>query len=74
MNEIKEIIKTTRETLDKYDKEHPDFKDSYYDKYMEARNHSGLDSSKEANQNNFMKFMVEEAVLPGIDEDLVVTV
>lgn len=74
MKEIKDIIISTKETLDKLDEEHPDFKDSYYKKYLDARNSSGLDSSKEATQNNFMKFMVEDAVLPGIDEDLVITV
>jgi hypothetical protein len=74
MKEIKDIIISTKETLDKLDEEHPDFKDSYYKKYLDARNSSGLDSSKESTQNNFMKFMVEDAVLPGIDEDLVISV
>ncbi len=72
MKEIKDIIINTREILDKHDVDHPDFKDKYFDKYMAARNEAGLNSSEEENKNNFMKFMVEEVPLPGIDEDLII--
>jgi len=72
MEEIKNIITQTREKLDLMDEEHASFKDQYYDKYMKAREDAGLNQSKEDSDSNFMKFMVEDAVLPGIDEDLIV--
>lgn len=72
MEEIRNIINETREKLDNMDEEHTSFKDQYYDKYMKAREEAGLKQSKDDSDSNFMKFMVEEAVLPGIDEDLIV--
>ena len=48
--------------------EHPEFNDKYYDKYKEARTHAGLKETTEDSENNFMKYLVEDAVLPGIDD------
>lgn len=71
MLEVKDIIVKTRKQLEDLDKEFPDFKDKYFDKYMEARKNAGLDGkyaeSAEKNQDNFIKFMVEDADIPEID-------
>lgn len=63
MSEIKDIILKTRVDLEELDRENPDFKNTYYDKYMKARLDAGIKESDEDAQNNFMKFLVEDAVL-----------
>ena len=63
MAEVKEIIIKTRKELEDLDKEHPEFKDSYYQKYLEARDKAGIKESKEEAQDNFIKYMVEDADL-----------
>ena len=74
MEEIKGIILETRNKLDVHDQNNPDFAENYYDKYMKARDDAGLNESKQSAESNFMKFMVEDAELPGIDKDLVINV
>jgi hypothetical protein len=49
------------------DEDNPTFKETYYEKYMKAREDAGIKESNEESQDNFIKFLVEEAVLPGID-------
>ena len=69
MAEVKEVIITTRSRLEEMEKEDPEFQEKYYDKYVKAREEVGLNmDSNEAGQN-FMKFLVEDAVLPGIDDE-----
>lgn len=67
LDEIKNIIVKTREEVSKMDLENPTFKDTYYEKYMKAREEAGIKESTEERQDNFIKFLVEDAVLPGID-------
>lgn len=69
MDEIRGIIIKSREELNNLDSEFPDFRDKYFEKYMKARKDAGIKNLKEDQLNDsFMKFMVEEAVLPGIDD------
>jgi hypothetical protein len=68
MKEVKEIIISTRERLAVLEEQDSEFKEKYYAKYVKAREDVGLNMDpKEAGQN-FMKFLVEDAVLPGIDD------
>ena len=69
IEEIKEIIIRTRKELDIIDSKEPEFKTKYYEKYMKAREDVGLTLDKEKSGSNFMKFLVEDAVLPGIDDE-----
>ena len=66
-DEIKNIILKTRLEVNQMDEDNPTFKETYYEKYMKAREDAGIKESKEESQDNFIKFLVEEAVLPGID-------
>jgi len=66
--EIKEIIIKTRLQITEYDEKFPEYKDSYYEKYMKARRDSGLKESKQDSDESFMKFLVEDTILPGIDD------
>jgi hypothetical protein len=45
------------------DAENPTFIDSYFEKYMKARKEAGLDESKQDVEQNFVKYMVEDAPL-----------
>ena len=67
LDEIKNIILKTRQDVINMDSENPTFKETYYEKYMKAREDAGIKESKEELQDNFIKFLVEEAILPGID-------
>jgi hypothetical protein len=68
MKEIKDIILKTRTQVTEYDEKFPDYKDNYYEKYMKARRDSGIKESKQDADESFMKFLVEDAILPGIDD------
>ena len=63
MIEIKDIIIRTRECVKELDKDFPDYQNSYYDKYMQARKDAGLKESKMDADANFIKFLVEDADL-----------
>lgn len=73
MNEVRGILLKTRKELEKLDDEHPDFRDTYVQKYMDARKASGFQDEAGV-QDNFIRFMVEDAVLPTIDTDEVLPV
>ena len=68
LHEVRDIIIKTRKDVNKLDKLHPTFKDNYFQKYMEAREKTGLDRqvTKEG-QDNFIKYMVEDVLIPTID-------
>jgi hypothetical protein len=68
LGEVKEIIVKTRKQVEELDSEHPDFINSYFEKYKKARDEAGLTEEKDDAQNNFMKYMVEDVTIPEIDE------
>jgi hypothetical protein len=70
MNEIKEIIIKSRKKLEELDQQNSEFAKLYLAKYNKARENAGIDTSDPSNNDNFMKFMVEDAILPGIDSVL----
>ncbi len=61
LNEIKEIIIKTRQEIDEMEQENSEYKNTYFEKYLVARSQSGLNNDMK--QNNFLKFMVEDANL-----------
>jgi hypothetical protein len=69
LKEVRDIIMKSRDELAKLDEAHPDFKDKYFEKYMDARRKAGLDEKVRETQDNFIKYMVEDVVLPTIDTD-----
>ena len=69
MEEVRGIILKTRERLEELDQENSEFKEKYYDKYVKARKDAGIKDTEEELNSNFMKYLVEDANLPGIDED-----
>ena len=73
ITEIKGIIIKTRKQVEEMNETYPDFQNTYYEKYMKARKDAGLRETKEQADANFIKFLVEDEPLPGIDpiEDFV---
>ena len=69
LKEVREIILKTRKNLSTMDEDYPEFKDKYFEKYMDARRKSGLDEKVRDVQDNFMKYMVEDVSIPTIDTD-----
>ena len=63
MAELKDIVFKTRESIVKIDDVHPGFKSTYYDKYIQARTQAGIKESPEEAQDNFIKYLVQDADL-----------
>ena len=63
MAEVKDILIKTRQIIKDMDGEYPEFKDTYYKKYMDAREQAGIKESKEDTQSNFIKYLVQDAEL-----------
>lgn len=62
MEEMKNVIIKTRDEIAEMEKESDEYAKTYFKKYCDARSESGLDNS--ANQDTFMKFLVEDEELP----------
>ena len=52
-----------QENLKLLDEEFPDYQNTYYQKYIDARDKAGIKESKEDTQGNFIKYLVEDAPL-----------
>jgi hypothetical protein len=63
MAEVKGIILKTRQVITEMDETHPTFRDSYYEKYMQARKDAGIKEDEKESQENFIRFLVEDADL-----------
>uniref|UniRef100_A0A6C0JNY1 Uncharacterized protein n=1 Tax=viral metagenome TaxID=1070528 RepID=A0A6C0JNY1_9ZZZZ len=61
LDEMKATIIKTREQIEKMEGESEEYAKNYFKKYCDARSESGLDNS--ANQDTFMKFLVEDVKL-----------
>ena len=67
LKEIKDIIIKTRKQVSEMDEKYPEYQTTYYEKYMQARKDAGLKETKEQADANFIKFLVEDEPIPGID-------
>jgi hypothetical protein len=64
MAEVKDIVIKTRAELVELDSDHPDYRDTYFQKYMQARKDSGLkDETPETSEQNFIKYLCQDAEL-----------
>lgn len=69
LQEVKLIIRKTIKEIDEMNEEYPDYQDTYYEKYLEARRESGIKDEGIEAMNNFMKYMVEDSELVGLYDD-----
>lgn len=63
MNEVKQSIIKRRSKLDEMNQEYPDFKNTFFDKYKEAREAAGIKEDNQTTNDNFIKYMVEDVDL-----------
>ena len=65
LEELKNSIVRTRKEIAELDSEYPEYRNSYMEKYMEARKQAGLpDESVESMRESFLRYLVEDAKLP----------
>lgn len=69
MEQMRTLVARARKELEEIDEKHPDAKDKFYDKYVEARRQANLPTDRDVLQNSFMRFMVEDVAIPAIDEE-----
>jgi hypothetical protein len=69
IEEIQSLIVKTKKELSDLDGEYPEFNDTYYERYMNARQESGLDTDKNETENSFIKYLVEDVNIPEVDEE-----
>lgn len=63
------LIARARHEIEDLDVAHPELKNTYYNKYMEARKQAGLSTDKIEAGQNFIKFMVEDVQIPAVDKE-----
>jgi hypothetical protein len=69
LKEMVVLIAKARREIEDMDKEDPTLKETYYNKYVEARRQSGLPTDRNSTDQSFMKYLVEDLVLPEVDEE-----
>lgn len=67
LQEMVEIMAKTRKSLEEMEAKNPEHKDTYFQKYMAARDQAGLDTS--SHQDNFIRFMIEDVNIPEVEEE-----
>jgi hypothetical protein len=68
IKEIKGILLKTIDQINEIDKKAPKHKEQYFAKYVEARKNAGLNVDANELKSSFLKYLVEDAVLPGINQ------
>lgn len=63
------LIAKARHEIEQLDRDHPELKDKYFDKYIDARRKAGLPVDQASNEDNFMKYLVEDLVIPEVDAE-----
>jgi hypothetical protein len=61
LQEVKEIIIKTRKELEELESENPEYRQTYFQKYVDARSKAGLRTDEKA--DNFIKYMLDDADL-----------
>lgn len=62
------IAKAMKE-IEELDEKHPELKNNYFNKYMDARKQAGLSTDKDSVDTSFMKYLVEDADIPAVQEE-----
>ncbi len=67
MAEVREVLLKARQQTREMDEESSEYNEAYFEKYQKAREVSGLETNPNSS-DNFIRYMVEDVDLPGIDE------
>jgi len=66
-HEFRQIIKSSTDYINKVDEERPEFKKMYFEKYKKARAETGSKVTDEQMSDGFLRYMVEDITVPGLD-------
>jgi hypothetical protein len=69
MKQMCGLIAKARHEIEELDKVYPELKNTYYQKYMDARRQAGFTSDKTDHDQSFMKYLVEDLKLPSIEAE-----
>ena len=67
MAEVRDVLIKARKQTREMDEESSEYNEAYFEKYQQAREVSGLETNV-SSSDNFIRYMVEDVDLPGIDE------
>lgn len=67
LQKVKSLIESSRTVCQQLDKDHPEMRESHFDIYKESRVKVGLEVDDEEIRKGFMKYMIEDVELPGLD-------
>lgn len=70
---LKEVIDSlikARHFIADMDTEYPDYKNTYYKSYMDARAAANITADPSNSQDNFIRFLVEEDPIPEVDQEV----
>jgi hypothetical protein len=62
-------IAKARKEIEDLDEKYPELKNKYFNKYMDARKQAGLSTDRASVDTSFMKYLVEDAVIPEVDAE-----
>ena len=65
---MRTLIAKARKEIETLEEKDASLKQSYYERYVNARKQAGLKTEKN-NEDNFMKFLVEDLSAPEIDAE-----
>jgi hypothetical protein len=68
MEEIRPIIAKTKLEIEELDLLYPTYKDSFLQKYMDARKQAGINETDDKVKDNFILYMVDDKHIPEIDD------
>jgi hypothetical protein len=69
MHQMCGLIAKARHEIEQLDKVYPDLKNTYHNKYMDARKQAGLTSTKAEQDESFMRYLVEDVNLPAVEAE-----
>jgi hypothetical protein len=61
------LIAKTRREIEDLEDSHPELKTTYYQRYIDARRQAGLPVTSDTVDTSFMRYLVEDVKLPGVD-------
>lgn len=69
MKQMCGLIAKARREIEELDEKHPELREVYYNKFVEARKRAGLSTKPDDTDQSFIRYMVEDLVIPAVDEE-----
>lgn len=69
LEEMRGLIAKARYEINRLDESHPQLKNTYMVRYIDARKQAGLPVDQQSAEKSFMKYLVEDVHIPEIDDE-----